>query len=377
MSKHNRTSRRRRIALGLGATGGGLLAAAFMPVGIALADTTSDAVAAAGTGVIGTDPGLFPTDLETVPDPFTDFTGLSGNAEGLLDQQINIDNPILAAQIDYDIDNKMPFSFDGLTVPAGYDPDAGGADLGPFTDAFANNSGASAGITQADALSYDYALNQLLTPTQVGQLDALADGTATTVSGTPGEPTTPDPFLDAVQAVYTTPTADQIAQANYADYLLDTQNPTYAGQLDAAVEASVKAGTLSATSTAGGGTGDTDAFSDAFTNAGSSDLLNPGGGFDSTADLSAVANQLDPIVDTLGNPAAAPDLDPAADWVQFFDPTAFTVNPLTGLEVANPNDFLATLAVDYDAFINTIPGLAAPYDAFVDSAIASLTSLGL
>jgi hypothetical protein len=367
MSKHNRTSRRRRIALGLGATGGGLLAAAFMPVGIALADTTSDAVAAAGTGVIGTDPGLFPTDLETVPDPFTDFTGLSGNAEGLLDQQINIDNPILAAQIDYDIDNKMPFSFDGLTVPAGYNPDAGGADLGPFTDAFANNSGASAGITQADALSYDYALNQLLTPTQVGQLDALADGTATTVvTGTPGEPTTPDPFLDALNATVAAPTPGELAAANQADFALTLQNATYASQLDKAVEASIANHTLSATST-GGGTGDSDAVSDAFTNAGATDALNPGAGFDSA--LGPVANQLDPIVDTLGNPAAAPDVDPGADWVQFFDPNAFTTNPLTGLEV--PNDVLGQLAVQYDTFVNMIPGLAAPYDAFVDSVITA------
>ncbi len=53
MSNHDRTSRRRRIAFGLGATGGGLLAAAFMPMGIALADTRRRRHAAG-------DHGLFP-----------------------------------------------------------------------------------------------------------------------------------------------------------------------------------------------------------------------------------------------------------------------------------------------------------------------------
>ena len=284
MSKHNRTSRRRRIALGLGATGGGLLAAAFMPVGIALAQPV----------VPVPDPGNFPTDTETSPDPFTDFTGLSGNADGLLDQQINIDNPILAAQIDYDIDNKLPFSFgtlDGMAAqPATYNPDAGTNDLGPFTDVFANNSGASTGITQADALSYDFALNQALSSTQVGQLDALADGTATTVvTGTPPEPITPDPFLDALNATVAAPTAAELAAANQADFALTLQNATYASQLDKAVEASIANHTLSATST-GGGTADSDAVSDAFTNAGATDALNPGTGFDSRALVRLLTN---------------------------------------------------------------------------------------
>jgi hypothetical protein len=377
MSNNRRTSRRRRIALGLGATGGGLLAAAFMPVGIALADTTG-AVAAA-TAASG-DPGLYPQDTELSPDPFSDFTGYpdAGNAEGLLDNQINIDNPFLAAQIDYDIDNKIPFSFntlDGIgATPANYNPDANGADLGPFTDAFANNGGTATspladGMTLADAQSYDYALNQLLTPTQVAGLDALADG-GSSVTGTPGEPTV-DPFLDALNATATAPTQTQIFEANYADSLLDTQNPYYAYSLDQAVEAAIKAapnGILPSSAA-----GDLNGISDAFTNAGGSGA--EGALFDTA--LPTVAGNVDPIVDTLGTVGTPPDLDPGADFVQIFDPTAFTVNPLTGLEVANPNDFLATLAVDYDQFVNLIPGLAAPMDSMVDSLATFLTSIGL
>jgi hypothetical protein len=387
MSTHNRTSRRRRIAFGLGATGGGLLAAAFMPMGIAMADnvgvsTAADAAAAAATGT-----GNIPFDNEVTPDPFSDFTGFpdAGNAEGLLDQQINIDNPFLAAQLDYDIDNKLPFSFSALDgIPAQTaaftDADTGGTDTDPFLDAFTNNGGTSTlalptGETQADAISYDYALNHLLSAGQVGQLDALADSTpgVGVVTGTAPEPTTPDPFLDALQATTANPSADQIAQADQADFLLNLQNPTYAGQLDAAVQAAITNHTLSLTSTAGGGTGDMDAFQDAFTNAGATDALNPGGAFDSTADLSGLSNQLDPIVDTLGNPATLPDLDPVADFVQIFDPHAFATNPMTLAET--PTDFLGQLAVFDDTFLQAI-GLAAPLDQFVDTFTSGFTTTG-
>jgi hypothetical protein len=209
MSISNRTSRRRRIAFGLGATGGGLLAAAFIPMGIALA---------APVTTVG-DPGLISGgDTETTPDPFSDFTGYpdvsNGTtlAEGNLDNQLNIDNSALAAQIDYDIDNKEPFSFSGLdgipAEPTGYTgPDTPTTDLDPFEDAFLNNNGGlttgalSTGETYADAQSYDYALNQTLTPDQVANLDAFADGTpGTTIVGTlpvPGPDN--DPAVDFVQ----------------------------------------------------------------------------------------------------------------------------------------------------------------------------------
>jgi hypothetical protein len=371
MSKHNRTSRRRRIALGLGATGSGLLAAAFMPMGIALADNVSDAAAAAATAATT---GNFPTDNELVPDPASDFTGIADSANPYVaaaDQQFNIDNPIIAAQFDYAIDNNQPFTFDGVsaTVPSTFNPETG--DLDPFEDAQT-----AFGITNTNAEQYDYALNQLvndhlLTTTQVQQLDLIADGGTTTVTGTATEPTTPDPFLDALQATNTAATPTQIAEVNFADYQLDTLNPTYAAQLDTAVEAAVKAGTLSATST-NPVTGDANAFADAFTNAGATTALNPGTGYD-TSDLSTLANQLDPVVDTLGNPAAAPDLDPAADFVQIFDPNAFAINPATGLEV--PNDFVGQLAVFDDTFLQAI-GLAAPLDQFVDLFTGSATTTG-
>jgi hypothetical protein len=355
MSKHNRTSRRRRIALGLGATGGGLLAAAFMPVGIALADTTSDAVTAAATGVVGTDPGLFPIDNEVVPDPFSDLAGAGANATtAALDTQFNDLNPIYAAQFDYEIDNNLPFTFDGIsgTVPTGYTVPAGGD---PFEDVLGSN---------ANALQYDYALNTLAGGSaDATTLDNVFDGTAV-VPGTPPEPTTPDPFLDALNATTATPTAAELAAANQADFALTLQNATYAGQLDKAVEAAIANHTLSATST-GGGTGDSDAASDAFTNAGATDALNPGAGFDSA--LGPVANQLDPIVDTLGTPATL-DLDPAADWVQIFDPNAFTAAGV-------PSDFLGQLAVLDDTFLQSI-GLAAPLDQFVDLFTGSATTTG-
>ena len=108
MSKHNRTSRRRRIAFGLGATGGGLLAAAFMPMGIALAAPITRprslphrhrdrAFSRLPLPVKST---RWPTLADTLSRPY------------LL-------NPALAAQLDYDIDNGHAFSFSGLDgIPA-------------------------------------------------------------------------------------------------------------------------------------------------------------------------------------------------------------------------------------------------------------------
>jgi hypothetical protein len=262
MSKHNRTPRRRRIALGLGATGGGLLAAAFIPLGVA-------------TAVVG-DPGVAPIDTETTPDPFSDFTGVSDlqadgvtpNAEGLLDNQLNLDNSALGAQIDYDIDNNEPFSFGSLdgfqSMPAGWTGEgttANPTDLDPFEDAFLNNNNGSelgtlsTGETWADAQSYDYALNQGLTVPEVNTLDGMADGTITSVVP----------------------------------------------------------------------------------------------------------------------PTLVPDNDPAADFVQIFDPNAFTTNAI-GVEA--PNDFLGQLAVFDDSFLQAF-GVAGPLDQFVDAFTGGFTGAGL
>jgi hypothetical protein len=218
MSNHDRTSRRRRIAFGLGATGGGLLAAAFMPMGIALA-APGDAVATTAG-----DPGVLPIDTETTPDPASDFTGFPDVAangttlqEGYFDQQLNIDNSALAAQIDYDIDNKEPFSFgalDGMPAQTSAFTDgvgANGADTGttdtdPFLDAFQNNGGTANtpladGMTQQDAISYDYALQHAgLSDAQLTQLDGIADNDIHSVVGTlpvPGPDN--DPSVDFVQ----------------------------------------------------------------------------------------------------------------------------------------------------------------------------------
>jgi hypothetical protein len=204
MSISNRTSRRRRIAFGLGATGGGLLAAAFMPMGIALAAPVTP------------DPGLFPIDTETVPDPFADafdVTGVANPGVSLADQQLDVDNSLVAAQFDYSIDNHIPFTFDGIssTVPGTFDPEAGdvagtvsGQD--PFEDALANTPAAelNPSITPGLAEQYDYALSQLvadgqLTAPQVAQLDGIADGTVTQLSGTLPVVPDNDPVADFVQ----------------------------------------------------------------------------------------------------------------------------------------------------------------------------------
>lgn len=194
MSKHTRTSRRRRIAVGLGATGGGLLAAAFMPMGIALADPT---------GVPGTDPGLYPLDTETSPDAFYDFLGVTDGTNAgatLADQQLDIDNAALAAQIDYDADNGIPFSFSSLdgipNEPAKY-VDPAGSD--PFYTALINTDHTAATPTEiANAESYDYALNQLLPQNEVTYLDGIAEGTNKTLE-TGITAAQPDPAVELVQ----------------------------------------------------------------------------------------------------------------------------------------------------------------------------------
>jgi hypothetical protein len=368
MSISNRTSRRRRIAFGLGATGGGLLAAAFMPMGIALAAPTPD-------------PGVFPIDTETTPDAFLDANGEVANpGVTAADLQLNADNPSLAAQLDYDINNNEPFSFgtlDGVsnTTPATFAPTdaafipatgAGGYD--PFEDAY----GVSTNTT-----SYDYALNALLPASEVSQLNQIAEGDTT---GFVAPTTTPtdlgsDPFLDALQATpglnATTIAADTPA-ANQADLLLETQNATYAASLDKAVEAAITAngGTLPA-----GTTGDINGFTDAFTNAGApaSTATLEGGAFDTA--LPGVSGSIDPTVDSLATtvPVAAPDTDPAVDFLQIFDPSAFTTNASTGVET--PDNFLGVLAVDYDNFLNAF-GLGAPLDQLVDTFTGGLGSTG-
>jgi hypothetical protein len=186
MSISNRTSRRRRIAFGLGATGGGLLAAAFMPMGIALAAPVTP------------DPGLFPTDTETSPDAFSDFFGVAdgGSNPGvtLADLQLNDDNAALAAQLDYDIDNQEPFSFatlDGITPYS-----AGDVTTGPFEIADAGGAATSADLT--NAASYDYAIDQLLPSSEVTYLDGIASGTNTTL-GTVPTVVDNDPAADFVQ----------------------------------------------------------------------------------------------------------------------------------------------------------------------------------
>jgi hypothetical protein len=261
MSISNRTSRRRRIAFGLGATGGGLLAAAFMPMGIALAAPVTTPV----------DPGLFPIDTETVPDPFADAFDVNGATNpgvSLADQQLDIDNSLVAAQFDYSIDNHIPFTFDGIssTVPSSFTPDAGTTgDVDPFEDALTNTPTASLdpNITPTLAEQYDYALSQLvadgqLTSAQVTQLDGIADGTVHSVTGT----------------------------------------------------------------------------------------------------LPVVA-----------------DDDPAADFVQIFDPNAFTSSLPGAPESVTPNDFLGVLAVDYDNFLNAV-GLGGPLDQLVDTFTGGLGSTG-
>ena len=76
--------------------------------------------------------------------------------------------------------------------------------------------------------------------------------------------------------------------------------------------------------------------------------------------------QLDGIADgtvqtVLGTIPTVPDHDPAADFVQMFDPHAFT----TPAGAGTPNDFVGQLAAFDDSFLQTI-GLAGPLDQFVD-----------
>ncbi len=68
-------------------------------------------------------------------------------------------------------------------MPANFTPtDTTATATDPFEDAFTQTTAepppTANGITQADAKSYDYALNQLLPPNEVTQLDGIADGTA-------------------------------------------------------------------------------------------------------------------------------------------------------------------------------------------------------
>ena len=209
MSKHTRTSRRRRIAFGLGATGGGLLAAAFMPMGIALADPAAPRRPTAGDSVSS----------QSTPRPpltrSTDLYRLSRTPHGAtldvgyLDQQLNIDNSALAAQLDYDIDHHEPFSFaalDGIPQPSGYaPPDSATRDLDPFRTRSTTTppipaQPCSTGDTGRRSIVRLRSQSACLLPDQVAQLDELADGgTYTTVVGS--LPTVPDndPAVDFVQ----------------------------------------------------------------------------------------------------------------------------------------------------------------------------------
>ncbi len=215
MSKHTRTSRRRRIALGLGATGGGLLAAAFMPMGIALAAPA------------GTDPGSLPpfgTDTGDFPsaDPFSDGAGTATALTTNADTQLNIYNGLASADFDYALNHaaagtplttpQLDTLFSNVdpginaTVPPGFDPEAsvtalgGATDLDPFSD--------TTGLTAyGNGAQLDYILQQLaqsptsgITAADVAHLDALASGdSGATVVGTLPTPTDADPAADFVQ----------------------------------------------------------------------------------------------------------------------------------------------------------------------------------
>lgn len=347
-------SRRRGAAastVGIGMAVGGAMAAAFISMGTAGADTT---------GAVDT-VGNFPTDNEITPDPFQDLTNSTtpSATDVGLDQQFNNLNPFYAAQFDYAIDHNQPFTFDGVsaTVPAGFNGETG--DVDPFEDA---------APTSANAAQYDYALNQLPGgPTDAAQLDKVFDGGGMGVTPPIVTPDTePDPFLDALQATNASASSTQIDQAVLADNELFAANPTYAANLDTAVDTAVANHTLSATSMLGSST-DANGFADAFTNAGvsSTTAATTGGAFDTA--LSGVATQIDPIVDNLA-PVTVVDNDPAIDLLQAFDPHAFTL--VGGVET--PANFLGTLAVDADSLLNTF-GLGAPLDQFDDTLLGAFT----
>jgi hypothetical protein len=126
MSLKDRTPRRRRIALGLGATAGGVLTAAFMSMGTAAA---------------------IPAD-----DPFSDL-GVTGSTGTTLDQGLNALNPTFASVLDGYVDNFPVAAGDADTFTELLGSAQGGpldtafpmlsADLAAFTDQLTD--GANAG----------------------------------------------------------------------------------------------------------------------------------------------------------------------------------------------------------------------------------------
>lgn len=127
MSLQDRTPRRRRIALGLGATAGGMLSAAFMSIGTATA---------------------IPADV----DPFSDL-GVTGATGTTLDQGLTALNPTFAGLLDGYVDNFPVPPSDADTFTELFGATQGGpldaafpmlsADWAAFTDALTN--GATAG----------------------------------------------------------------------------------------------------------------------------------------------------------------------------------------------------------------------------------------
>jgi hypothetical protein len=257
--------------------------------------------------------GSLPAGSSSDADAFSDLGIFNGSTLDMVDSK-------LAQQLDPLVDQVLANTSSTSTT-----------DLDPFEDVLPANA-TTAQISEAQVLDAQLAV---LNPNLAAQLDATADaGTTGTGTGTDL-----DPFEDALPS---TATSTQIADATAADQALAASNPTLAGQLDAAVDA----GNLPA-----GTSGDADAFSD----------LGLSNGATLDAEFPALAQQLDPVVDQLTSTTTTTDADPFVDLLQAFDPSAFSSSGASG-------GFLVTIATDVDSALAP-SGISAALDPIADNII--------
>jgi hypothetical protein len=302
MNRKDRTTARRRTALGLGTAAAAAMTATFMSMGTAQADG----------------------------DPFSDFASAVGNTNplavtGAATLDATLHTQYLGTNIDAFVDNPSTIP---STLPT-TDPTSNDV----FTDLLPANATAD---QMAEAARLD---NYIVNPNDTALIATLNTQADLIPSGTTPPTTDLDPFEDALPS---TATPAQIAQATAADAAFASANPTGAAQLDAAVDA----GNLPV-----GSSMDADAFSDlGLVNGAALDAAFPG-----------LAQSLDPLVDTI--PAITPDLDAVSDLIGSLDPNAFTAagtpQDFLGVLAAGLDSLLAPTGLEnlLDPLVDNLAGV--------------------